>query len=574
MKNVKPYLAAVFAALGILAAVAATSRAETATLEIKKLSASGQQRVLAGRPAEYIFRSTYPQSFNATVRTSGSNSISFPGMEEQLASFKKLVKKEPKYESDSPFRGVAKLGTQEYPFVLDAVPEKPKAKQEKESEKSKPAVKSEKKDADADDAEENESATGTLQLTLTSDDADEKTDAEESKADEAKKEKTPKAIRYNRLYIDMNRNGDLTDDKVIEAQGAPGLIMGGSYTNFSFPQVELTIDVDGTPVEYAFTMNGYMNVQKEFSYAGVQLHSAAYREGEITLDGKTHRVALVDFNSNGRFDDQIMIRPEVRGSGGQVYPQQGDMLLIDPDAKTPDSPYNPAESKFRNYVSKLVNLEGRYYDVKITPAGDKLTLEPSTVPLGKLANPNDRYTAVIYGDQGFLKISGSKDEPASVPAGEWKLLSYSIDLTELPKPNKPDEEKPKSEDLAEKKDSSPNALSAAIKNLLNSQPAAAPNVIRRSVVSAQATGDFKTVKVVADETVEMPFGPPYKPVVTSYPSVDTKQKPIIQLSLSLVGSAGESCSDMTVKGSRPGKPQFTITDPEGKVAQTGNFEYG
>jgi hypothetical protein len=29
-----------------------------------------------------------------------------------------------------------------------------------------------------------------------------------------------------------------------------------------------------------------------------------------------------------------------------------------------------------------------------------------------------------------------------------------------------------------------------------------------------------------------------------------------------------------VDNSRPGKPKFTITDPDGKVVQEGSFEYG
>ncbi len=221
-------------------------------------------------------------------------------------------------------------------------------------------------------------------------------------------------------------------------------------------------------------------------------------------------------------------------------------------------------------------IDGRYYDVKITPAGDKLTLEPSNVPLGKVTNPNDGYSAVIYGDQGFLKISGGKDTAADVPEGEWKLLSYSIDQTEPPPPSKPPEEKAKSDEKEENKSSTPKVLSNAIKNLLKSS-APVRLVSRRSTVSATATADYKPVKVVAGETVEMPFGPPYKPVVTSYQTnqvVGGKPKPVTQLSMSLVGSAGEQCTNMTVKGSRPSKPEFTITDPDGKVVQTGNFEYG
>ena len=48
----------------------------------------------------------------------------------------------------------------------------------------------------------------------------------------------------------------------------------------------------------------------------------------------------------------------------------------------------------------------------------------------------------------------------------------------------------------------------------------------------------------------------------------------LSLDMSLVGSTGEICTNMMVNGGRPSKPEFTITDPKGKVVQQGSFEYG
>ena len=70
----------------------------------------------------------------------------------------------------------------------------------------------------------------------------------------------------------------------------------------------------------------------------------------------------------------------------------------------------------------------------------------------------------------------------------------------------------------------------------------------------------------------MPFGPPYKPVVKRL-GFDGREEGRA-LALSLVGSAGEVCTNLMVDGGRPAKPEFTITDAEGKVVQQGNFEYG
>ena len=98
--------------------------------------------------------------------------------------------------------------------------------------------------------------------------------------------------------------------------------------------------------------------------------------------------------------------------------------------------------------------------------------------------------------------------------------------------------------------------------------------IGHSLVTAQATAAYKAVKVVKGETVELPFGPPYKPTVTANYFEDGNKQKLLSLGMSLVGSAGEVCTNMMVNGGRPPKPEFTITDAKGKVVQQGSFEYG
>jgi hypothetical protein len=161
-----------------------------------------------------------------------------------------------------------------------------------------------------------------------------------------------------------------------------------------------------------------------------------------------------------------------------------------------------------------------------------------------------------------VRINGGKDDPAPVPAGEWKLLAYQINLT--PEPEK------KAEEEGEKKDGEQKTLSDALKNVLSNSK---PKPVRPTLAAGQAPVSYKAVQVVEGETVEMPFGPPYKPVVKAIP-VTQENKKVTRLSLTLVGMGGENCSNLMVDGKRPPKPEFAITDPDGKEVQTGSFEYG
>ncbi len=307
----------------------------------------------------------------------------------------------------------------------------------------------------------------------------------------------------------------------------------------------------------------------------ISFSSAVCREGDITLEGKRHHLVLIDFNSNGRFDDKTKLSENIRLASGQLYAETGDVLLIDPPpgGTAGDSPYDPTTSDFRYYLAEMIQIEGRWYDLKVSPTGDQLTLTRSAVATGNVTNRNDSFVALVYGsDKGFLKIRGTKDKPISMPEGQWKLYSYSI-TRETPK-------------VAEKAAEKPAAAHASTGSLLagiaesfgiGGGPVAPPvgTPFAPSLVSATATGKYKAVTVRKGETVELPFGPPYTPTVTamSYgaPAGEAEQT---YLEMTLIGVGGEAVSDMTVKGDRPGKPEFTITDPAGKVVQQGSFEYG
>jgi len=469
--------------LGFVAGVAAVliavddARAETFNLEMKRLPASYQ----AARSSEdAAFLSSYYQRFYTSsgsfVRTTGQ------------ADFTKIVVKEPKYTSERPFRGVAKLGTQDFGFAFDVA----EAKSDKPTSPTRSSAR----------------------------------------------------VRYTRLHFDLNHNGDLTDDQVVEAENS-----SSSYSYF--PRVDVALDVGGTKMEYSFFIRTYSSSS---SYSRAYLYGAAYRHGEITLNGEKKRVVLMDLNSNARFDDAMSFGTY---SDGRLSPGMSDMIFVDPKSGQGGSAYgyDVTTNDDQQPVGKLVNIDGRFYDMKISPAGDKLTLTPSSAPAGYVSNPNKGYRALVHGDQGIVKVSWNESGKSPLPAGQWRLLSYTIDCTSKP-------------EAKEEESSLLQTLSTALTQSSSSTRPA------WTLISARAKKDYVTIKVSEGETADLPFGPPYKPIVTVSGTSTRSGTPTASLRMSLVGVGGEVCSNLMVDGNRPEQPQFTIVGPEGKQAAQGKFRYG
>ncbi len=485
--------------------------ADTAALQMKRVDPSARAGP-EGLPADYLFRMTRPQTIFQQL--GGREGAVRMAEQADAPAFAELVKKEPaEYAAATPFRGVVKLGSHYYPFVLDAAPP-----QEEEGEQEEPQA--EKKDG------EKGGLLSTLGRALAAPLA-------------GRPEAEGQAPVFTRLYFDRNRNGDLTDDGVVEAESAQAF--SASTSRAAFPVVELTLEVDGKKVEYAFILNVQVNSAGNFAYAYASLNAAAYREGEIELDGRKRRIVLVDFNSNGRFDDVFQVEEDAQR--GSAQPVIGDMLFIDPQpAVRYRSPYDPTTSDDQFQVGKLIAIDNRFYELDIHPSGETLSLAPSSLPTGYAANANPGARAIVYGEQSMLEIAVGEDGKAVLPEGTWRLMSYTI-LHPEPEPEPQDDD---------------------------AQPPRA--AMRPTLVSAQAGSDMKPFRIADGKTTNMAFGPPFTPQVTA--SVSPRAPGTLSLQMSLMGAGGERCSSMIINGGRPPQPEFTIHTMDGEEVASGKFSYG
>ncbi|MBI4880817.1 MAG: hypothetical protein HY812_14350 [Planctomycetes bacterium] len=353
--------------------------------------------------------------------------------------------------------------------------------------------------------------------------------------------------KYDLLRFDLNHNGDLTDDEVIQ-----GRAWTSSSPCFEFPPIEVSLEIRGEQKEYAFFF--YTNVLEDkdgVSVACAELQPAAYREGVVRLGGKSRRVVLVDYNCNGRFDDRVSLEVENQGEDGErSFPSGGDLLFIDPcmdDLGIPGIGLPSGDE--RQFVSRLARVDGRFYELDVDPGGERIDFKPVAAPLGRVENPNAPWCALVYGDQGLLEIGSSAGAPVELPEGEWRLLSYTIDLTER-------------EDTA--RAPRQRSLFARLFGIGHDGPSP-------TRASARAPASCAPVKVIAGETVRLPFGPPFRGAVSAQKSESSGK---VRLDLAIVGAAGEVCSDLRIAGERPPEPSFVITAPDGTEVKRGSFDFG
>ena len=116
MTRTRRSLVGAIAAAGVLLATAVAAVAETCTLTLKRR----ETKSAAFDRASYMYWSVRPQYFYVQMNADGERPVAaVPSDQSQAEAFKRIVKKEPKYQSEYPFRGVVKLGSQEYAFALD-----------------------------------------------------------------------------------------------------------------------------------------------------------------------------------------------------------------------------------------------------------------------------------------------------------------------------------------------------------------------------------------------------------------------------------------------------------------------
>ena len=193
------------------------------------------------------------------------------------------------------------------------------------------------------------------------------------------------------LYVDANHNNDFTDDTkydgAVLGSGKSALSMYGNAALFGPVELRLGSSQDAPGVKALYEV-----YNKDLIIA----YPAGANAGEVAFGAGKFKVAVVDVNFNGRFDD--------------VYPGNSgcDMFAIDANK---DRKYNSEGEVVP--LTGMIPLGGEYYNIGVAADGTALTVEKVKPKLGTLKAESPGAKLNLISQNGFYTLGG--------PAGKWDL---------------------------------------------------------------------------------------------------------------------------------------------------------
>ncbi len=208
---------------------------------------------------------------------------------------------------------------------------------------------------------------------------------------------------YDRLYLDANANGDLTDDPVYQPYRQADKMVW-------FGPVKAVFAGANGPISYHLSME--LRVLSGQAYC--LLSPACWYEGEITVGSVKKRCVLIDHNVNGTFNDK-----------SPNYYQSDRIRISEPSGSRPQTP--SALGAFEGgAVGNYSEVDNKLYKIEIARDGACLTLTSAPdVPYGSIRLADNITTVVVSGVNGSF-IRQPEKGLIKLPVGEYSVDSWVI----------------------------------------------------------------------------------------------------------------------------------------------------
>jgi hypothetical protein len=365
---------------------------------------------------------------------------------------------------------------------------------------------------------------------------------------------------YDRLIVDMNQNGDLSDDPVAQPAEWSADRRAASLDQTLFGPIQAPADkahADGRPVYFAqvYLFNRVLlrsgNSSPEVMAGQVMLKAGWYLDTTVTLDGRKQRVGVFDGDCNLHLGDVARAQIYTNREAKTWYFQGGDSFLVATNGS--GTAANAVLHGEACAFGPILYLGSKAYKVELAPDCKSLRVEPYPETLAEMTlrprGDQVRNLTLAWeqpGGRWQLIRPAVTEGKALVPPGNYRLYSCSL----LGKGA------PRDQVMLSGMQRVPQTPVSIVAGKANTFDCGAPLDIKVTATKARAGN----------------------PLMLNEPSGSGRDSSdaVLRISANVAGAGGEIYSTFQ-KGEgfryQPPKPTFTIAQG-GKTIANGNLEFG
>jgi len=344
---------------------------------------------------------------------------------------------------------------------------------------------------------------------------------------------------YNVVYLDYNNNENLTDDPKISLKG----VWPRRSTKYNdspaveFGPIELMLNYEGKTLPYRFYIQFQTSYKKDVQtdskktlrgeQVDIRLRSGGYTVGDVKFGEQGRRIAIIDYNNNGVFNDLFKVQPMVELQNNYLY-ADGDMIIVD----VPENE-QPKTLDSRPYA-KYINIDDNWYSLNVSEDGRRIEVNEANTEFGTIKTSQNIDSLQLNSDNGVITINEKNINEIQIPVGTYRLYGYSAQFTDPYKQ-----------------------------------------------FYVRGTKLCKQFQIEKDKVFEMKIGFPVIANIYRLPSA-REQGPVkagdsVDLSLIFTGQMGEVFTHILFSGKSSSKfplPTFRVVDETDKTVAEGKFQYG
>jgi len=198
---------------------------------------------------------------------------------------------------------------------------------------------------------------------------------------------------YDILYIDSNGDGKLDDEEPIRQYRM-------EQTSSYFGPVKVTFKLADGPASYHlnFRYYGYDDTKRLYASSG------GWYQGEVTVGGQKVQCVLLDYNTNGTFNDKA------------ITPENSDRIRLS----------NSNSENATNFVGNYVKVNDKYYEPEIAKDGAFIKLAEATdITFGNVRLPETVTEITAGGLNGQFTIE-PENGIGTLPVGKYRINSWVV----------------------------------------------------------------------------------------------------------------------------------------------------